>query len=242
MDNKKIGKLIADLRKHQGLTQQELGDKVGVGFRSVSKWERGITLPDITIINELSQILGISSDELLTGELNKDSKPINKNKLTKYIKVIIPIITLVIGIFIILYSHNKTYAYNLRSISDEYYVEGQVVFRGNKISIVINKLDFLDEEFSNTIVTNYEYKISTCNKFLFAYGYNTAAEQLETETDINYVTQNININYNDITKIKREDILNNNIFLTMIFITKDNKVVTEQVELLLYPSPEAENK
>ena len=70
MDNKKIGKLIADLRKKQGLTQQELGDKVGVGFRAVSKWERGITLPDITIINEVSRILGISSDELLAGELN----------------------------------------------------------------------------------------------------------------------------------------------------------------------------
>ena len=57
MDNKKIGNLIASLRKSKGLTQQDLGDLVGVGFRAVSKWERGITMPDISIINELSKIL-----------------------------------------------------------------------------------------------------------------------------------------------------------------------------------------
>ena len=55
MDNKKIGKLIAKLRNEQGLTQQELGDKIGVGFRAVSKWERGITMPDI-ILNVLETI------------------------------------------------------------------------------------------------------------------------------------------------------------------------------------------
>lgn len=66
MDNKRIGKLIGDLRKKKGLTQQELGDKVGVGFRAVSKWENGVTLPDISIIQELSRILGINVDYLLS--------------------------------------------------------------------------------------------------------------------------------------------------------------------------------
>lgn len=65
MDNKRIGKLISELRKKKGLTQQELGDKVGVGFRAVSKWENGVTLPDISIIFELSKVLGINVDQLL---------------------------------------------------------------------------------------------------------------------------------------------------------------------------------
>jgi len=65
MDNKKIGNLISELRKKKGLTQQELGDKVGVGFRAVSKWERGITLPDISIMSDLSDTLGINVDYLL---------------------------------------------------------------------------------------------------------------------------------------------------------------------------------
>lgn len=65
MDNKRIGKLISELRKKKGLTKQELGDKVGVGFRAVSKWENGVTLPDISIISELSKVLGINVDQLL---------------------------------------------------------------------------------------------------------------------------------------------------------------------------------
>lgn len=65
MDNKRIGKLISELRKKKRLTQQELGDKVGVGFRAVSKWENGVTLPDISIIFELSKVLGINVDQLL---------------------------------------------------------------------------------------------------------------------------------------------------------------------------------
>ena len=89
MDNKKVGKLIADLRKKNGLTQQELGDKVGVGFRAVSKWERGITLPDITIINELSKILGISSNELLDGKVTKEIK--TKPKISKKLKIVLSI-------------------------------------------------------------------------------------------------------------------------------------------------------
>ena len=66
MDNIKIGKSIAHLRKEKGLTQEELGDKVGVGFRAVSKWERGLTLPDICIIQELATTLGVKVDYLLS--------------------------------------------------------------------------------------------------------------------------------------------------------------------------------
>ena len=73
MDNEKIGKFIAKLRKSKNLTQQELGDLVGVGGKSVSKWERGINMPDVSIINEVSKILGITSDELLKGEFDKKS-------------------------------------------------------------------------------------------------------------------------------------------------------------------------
>ena len=96
MDQEKIGKLIARQRKMKGLTQSELGDKVGVGYRSVSKWERGINLPDISIINKLSEILGISSDELLKGEVtNKDTTPSKRTN-----KVILSLILITVIFFI----------------------------------------------------------------------------------------------------------------------------------------------
>ena len=92
MDQEKIGKLIAKLRKSKGLTQSELGEMVGVGFRAVSKWENGITSPDISIINDLSKILGISADELLQGELNKNKEPSSQKKFNyKKLLYLIPI-------------------------------------------------------------------------------------------------------------------------------------------------------
>lgn len=83
MDSKRIGKLISELRKKKGLTKQELGDKVGVGFRAVSKWENGVTLPDISIISELSKILGINVDQLLcpSGYYSNLDKKTYKKKI-----------------------------------------------------------------------------------------------------------------------------------------------------------------
>ena len=68
MDQVKIGKYIADKRKAIGLTQVELADKLGMSNKSVSKWERGVCLPDVSLYSELCKILGISINEFLAGE------------------------------------------------------------------------------------------------------------------------------------------------------------------------------
>lgn len=68
MDLIKIGKYIAGKRKGQGMTQKQLAEKLGMSDKSVSKWERGICLPDVSVYFELCQILGISINEFLAGE------------------------------------------------------------------------------------------------------------------------------------------------------------------------------
>ena len=68
MDLIKIGKYIAFKRKEQGLTQKQLAEKLNMSDKSVSKWERGICLPDVTVYLELCKILGISINEFLAGE------------------------------------------------------------------------------------------------------------------------------------------------------------------------------
>ena len=68
MDQLKIGKFIADCRKEKGLTQWQLAEKLGITDKAISKWERGIAMPDTSIMLELSDILGISVNELLNGE------------------------------------------------------------------------------------------------------------------------------------------------------------------------------
>ena len=69
MDQIKIGKFIAACRKKAGLTQQQLADKFGITDKAVSKWERGIALPDSSIMLELCGTLGITVNDLLSGEV-----------------------------------------------------------------------------------------------------------------------------------------------------------------------------
>ena len=68
MDLVKIGKYIAEKRKNLGLTQKQLAEKIGMSDKSVSKWERGICLPDVSLYFDLCSLLGISINEFLAGE------------------------------------------------------------------------------------------------------------------------------------------------------------------------------
>lgn len=69
MDQVKIGKFIAACRKTEHLTQMQLAEKLGITDRAVSKWETGKSLPDSSIMLELCQILKISVNDLLCGEV-----------------------------------------------------------------------------------------------------------------------------------------------------------------------------
>ena len=68
MNQIKIGKFIAECRKMINLTQIQLADKLGITDKAISKWERGIAMPDSSLMLELCDILGISVNELLNGE------------------------------------------------------------------------------------------------------------------------------------------------------------------------------
>lgn len=68
MEQEKIGKFIAECRKKQKLTQEQLGEKIGVTSKSISRWENGKTMPDISLFEPLCKELNISVSELLKGE------------------------------------------------------------------------------------------------------------------------------------------------------------------------------
>ena len=78
MDQVKIGKFIAELRKEKNMTQQQLGDKIGVSFKTISKWENGRGMPDLSSLKPLSESLDISINELLSGEKIKKEQYVNK--------------------------------------------------------------------------------------------------------------------------------------------------------------------
>lgn len=68
MDTVKIGKYIAQKRKNLGLTQRDIAEQLGMSDKSVSKWERGVCLPDVSVYMELCRIIGISLNEFIAGE------------------------------------------------------------------------------------------------------------------------------------------------------------------------------
>lgn len=74
MNQEKIGKLIAECRKEKKMTQVELADKLSVTDKSVSKWENGKCLPDVSLYKDLCNILGITLNEFFAGEKIKEEK------------------------------------------------------------------------------------------------------------------------------------------------------------------------
>ncbi len=76
MDTKAIGRFIAELRKEHGMTQEALGRKLGVTNKTVSRWENGNYMPDISLLLPLSKELNVSVNELLSGRrLQADEFP-----------------------------------------------------------------------------------------------------------------------------------------------------------------------
>ena len=80
MDNEKFGNFIKELRKEKNLTQKQLADKINITDKAVSKWERGLSFPDITMLNILSKELEVSVEELLNGERFRNTQKQNKNE------------------------------------------------------------------------------------------------------------------------------------------------------------------
>ena len=68
MDQIKIGKFIAALRKEKGMTQEQLGEKLGVTNKTISRWENGNYMPDVEMLSLLSKEFGVSINELVSGE------------------------------------------------------------------------------------------------------------------------------------------------------------------------------
>ncbi len=99
-DMRKIGKRIAELRKSKNITQMALADMMGISFQAVSNWERGESMPDISKLGELSEIFGVSIDEILCNkraaeiieEISAGEKPsdITPEELTETVPLMAP--------------------------------------------------------------------------------------------------------------------------------------------------------
>lgn len=86
MDNTKMGNLIYRLRKENNMTQLQLAEKMNISDKAVSKWERGLGCPDISLLSDLSQIFSVDLEKLLSGELDtNDILGGNMNRINFYV-------------------------------------------------------------------------------------------------------------------------------------------------------------
>lgn len=180
MEIDKISKLIKKLRKEKKLTQEELGNLIGVSGKAVSKWERGQSLPDVAIIKKLSDNLGISSDELLQGKVNQNKE----NKKINYLLIILSVFLLIIMLIIFNYKKEENnlkeketctlirtfYIDDIKNSNDEnylyvtlheYQVEGVFTI---KISKVIGKELEKNNNYEFTFTTPKDYMWETTDK------------------------------------------------------------------------------
>lgn len=122
MNQEKIGKFIAEMRKEKKLTQEELASQLNITKNAVSKWERGISLMDMSLLRPLSTALGVEVIDILSGEIvdknNKDEQfekmildifnniNLNKKKIKRQY-YLFEIIILILTISILTLSHSE---------------------------------------------------------------------------------------------------------------------------------------
>ena len=84
MNLSKTGRLIAELRKEKGFTQKEIGERLGICAKTVSKWETGRGFPDVSLVAELSKIFQVDISKLIEGEMPKIKPEVGNVKRTKF--------------------------------------------------------------------------------------------------------------------------------------------------------------
>jgi len=84
MDCKKVGSLILGLRKEKNMAQKDLALLMNISDKTISKWERGLGCPDVSLLSELSKILGVNIEKILSGEINANDQDSGSMKRIRF--------------------------------------------------------------------------------------------------------------------------------------------------------------
>ena len=190
MNQEKIGKLIKKVRKDKGLTQQDLADLLNLSPKTISKWECGKGCPDISILNELCNILGISVTELLNGELGlkddnnatiTESIKYYNNRFKRRLIVILLITLLILSPFIILSIGELGRFKNLPSYT--------TIIIDNKTKNLFSLLESYDYKEIETLLNG---NVDISNRELEKYSIKEFIKKLKTLEEIGVVFKDIN--------------------------------------------------
>lgn len=166
MNQSKVGKFIKELRKEQNLTQAKLGEMLGVTDKAVSKWEQGSRFPDISILNDLSRILNITTIELLNSERSQNNRNEFINLETDFHRVVSKELLLFLNS-----NYDNCVVYLIQSRDRDYCINGLIINSSEKNFININFINnYSNKEINTESVYSYEYGLNIQNNEVYKAG------------------------------------------------------------------------
>lgn len=249
MEKNKIGKFLVQLRKEQNLTQYDIADQIPISREAVSKWERGITKPNKSSLERLSEIFDISVEEILIGKRLSKNKKEEIKKLTLELygsklflkKVVIALflfLVLIIILFLLYYflsNYNSIKVYTINNSSNNTVInDGILVLTKDNIYFSISNVQakktirmialyYIDDKNKELI-----YSTEDCYINLYDfYGYNSYFDYNKMDYIIDNLYLDISYDDNEIETIKLnfiEDFANNKIYNDKEKNIVDNKL------------------
>lgn len=217
MDQEKFGKLIKEIRKKNGLTQNELANKYNVTYQAVSKWENGKNLPDMALIKQIAQDFNVSLDDMLGVSKKK------KNYIW-----IISLIIFVVALILVFMKPSSFKFKTLSSSCDNFNLSGSIFYNNNRSAIHITNIEYCGEsdltEYKEISCTLYEKnnkiinEISKCDD-----GYNTKLYDFLKNVDIEVSS------YANICK----EFNNNSLYLEINAIDNNDRTTSYKIPLKL---------
>src|SRR5574344_1224150 len=150
MNQDNIGKFIKKLRTDNHLSQAKLANKLNVTYQAVSKWERGVGMPDIETLKLISKEFNVSIDNLIDGKKSKKT-----NKLLIPI-IVVSLVIVILFCFIIV--HNDFKMINIESGDSTFLIKGVAAYSLDKNAIYITSIEYLNND-SNL------YVLKECNLY-----------------------------------------------------------------------------
>ncbi len=240
MDNKKIGKFLAELRKEKGVTQEQVGYELMTSRENISKWERGINMPTPDSLMLLSKYYGVTVNEILLGERKTEE---NKEQIenvsvevmkegNKRVKTVLKKFTILISFMVIAFlvyyfinTYNTIKVYTVGAVSDNFYVkDGLAIFSKGKsylrIGTIESKSDFKYDSFEIFVKNkNKEKTVFVSNDDNYTLISDNGYDEIFRYKNLSNIEKNtyIKINYQDkedIIKLTFQRDMTNNLLVT----------------------------
>ena len=235
MNQEKIGKFILEQRKKLNLTQSELSEKLLVTSQAISKWENGRGIPDIEMLNKLSEIFNVDIKDIINGEEQKKEKTKTKNIKT-YIIIFLSIIIIVLLSLLLITKKDNFSFHSLSSENSCFGVNGVIAYNKNKKSIYISNINCSNEEVKEYLDIEcilYE-TIDNTEKKIYEYGKIKEYDSYDKNNlyTLNELLNNVEFNVDNYDcSCNKNDC--NNLYIRINALNIDNKVITYNIPIEL---------